>query len=36
MILIAGIVIYLVRAARRREWPFGGEAVPLAEQAPEG
>ena len=33
VILIVGIVIYLVRAARRNEWPFGREARPL-EPAP--
>jgi amino acid transporter len=32
VILIAGIVIYLVRAARRHEWPFGSRAGPVAEQ----
>jgi amino acid transporter len=32
VILIAGIVIYLVRAAQRREWPFGGETAAAAEQ----
>jgi APA family basic amino acid/polyamine antiporter len=34
VILILGIVIYLVRAARRREWPFGAGAEALVEPAP--
>jgi len=34
VILIVGIVIYLVRAARRHEWPFGTEARAMVEEAP--
>jgi basic amino acid/polyamine antiporter, APA family len=31
VILITGIIIYLLRAWRKREWPFGVAAAPLAE-----
>jgi hypothetical protein len=34
VILILGIVIYLVRAVRRREWPFGSETRALIEDVP--
>lgn len=34
VILILGIVIYLIRAAQRHEWPFGAGSETLAEQAP--
>jgi amino acid transporter len=34
VILIVGIVIYLVRAARRREWPFGTATRVIAGEAP--
>jgi basic amino acid/polyamine antiporter, APA family len=34
VILILGIVIYLVRAARRHEWPFGTQTATLAEETP--
>jgi len=34
VILILGIVIYLVRAARRHEWPFGRETRAIAGEAP--
>jgi len=27
VILVAGVVVYCVRAWRRREWPFGGESL---------
>jgi amino acid transporter len=33
VLLILGLAIYLVRAWRRREWPFGEHALPLPEQA---
>ena len=32
VLLIAGLALYFVRAARRREWPWGGHApAPLPE-----
>jgi hypothetical protein len=34
VILILGIVIYLVRAVRRHEWPFGTQTSALVEEAP--
>jgi APA family basic amino acid/polyamine antiporter len=34
VILIAGIVIYLVRALRRHEWPFGPTPETAAQPAP--
>jgi len=34
VILIVGIVIYLVRAARRHEWPFGTAAGAMVDEAP--
>jgi APA family basic amino acid/polyamine antiporter len=34
VILIAGIVIYMVRAVQRREWPFGAQNPALAEETP--
>jgi hypothetical protein len=37
VIVIAGIVIYLVRSWRRREWPFGDRGAPQAKTPfPEG
>jgi basic amino acid/polyamine antiporter, APA family len=32
MLLIAGIVVYLVRSLRRKEWPFAGSATPSASE----
>jgi hypothetical protein len=28
VILIAGLILYFVRAWRNRDWPFGGKVLP--------